>query len=337
MHSKHQPELTSAEKGNLWTSYQNDSMAICGIHYFLQNIVDEDIRAVLEYALDISRQHVKKVKKIFSQENYPIPQGFTEHDVNLNAPRLFSDKLYLLYILNMGKFGLSSYSLALSLSSRNDVINYYSTCLEETTKLHNWSKKVAIQKGVYNFPPKMPKPDHIDFVKKQSFLSGWFGDRRPLLGVEIGNLVFNAKRNSLGQALITGFSQVAESSEVRNYLERGREIAGKHLEVFSSMLNKNHLSATENLTAEVSDSSTPPFSDKLMMYHITALIASAMGQYGVSAAASPRHDISVTYARLVAEISHYSEDGANLMIENGWVEQPPQAADRQDLAKKNQP
>ncbi|GAB4074490.1 hypothetical protein GCM10028778_19930 [Barrientosiimonas marina] len=332
---EHQPELTASEISNLWTSYQNDSMEICGIKYFLANIEDTDIRSVLEYALAISEQHVQRVTAIFQSENYPVPVGFTEHDVNLNAPRLFSDRLYLDYILNMGKFGLSSYSLALSLSSRDDIIEYYSNCLSETTKLHNWAKDISKQKGVYVRAPQIPTPEQVDFVKDQRFLSGGlFGEPRPLLGVEIGSLVYNAKRNSLGQALITGFSQVAKDSSVRQYFERGREISGKHVEIFNSLLHKNDLSGVNALTDEVTDSTVAPFSDKLMMYHVSALIASGIGQYGISMSTSPRRDLGVDYARLMAEIAKYANDGAKMMIQNGWMEQPPEAADRQKLAKR---
>lgn len=334
METEHNVELTSSELSNLWASYQNDTMAICGIKYYLTNIADAEIRSVLEYALEISQRHVQQVTQILKNENYPVPQGFTEHDVNLNAPRLFSDQLYLNYILNMGKFGLTSYSLALSLSERTDMIEYYSECLAQTTELHNRAKELAKEKGILIRAPHIPKPEQIDFVKKQSFLAGWFGDRRPLLGVEIANLVYNAKRNALGQGIITGFSQVAKNKEVRNYFERGREISGKHLEVFSSKLYEDYLSrGTLNLTSEVTDSTVSPFSDKLMMYHVAALIASGIGQYGVAMAASPRHDLSVTYARLSTEIAHYADDGANIMINNGWMEQPPRAADRKKLAK----
>ncbi|GAB4072701.1 hypothetical protein GCM10028778_04460 [Barrientosiimonas marina] len=332
---EHQPKLTASEISNLWTSYQNDSMAICGIKYFLANIEDPDIRSVLEYALAISEQHVQRVKAIFQSENYPIPVGFTEHDVNLNAPRLFSDILYLNYILNMGKFGLSSYSLALSLSSRDDIMAYYEDCLSETVKLHNWAKSVAKQKGIYVRAPHIPVPEQVDFVQNQSFLSGGlFGDPRPLLGVEIGSLVYNSERNTLGQALITGFSQVAKHSDVRQYLERGREISGKHFEIFNSLLHKNYLSGASPLTSEVTDSTVSPFSDKLMMFHVSALVASGIGQYGISMSTSPRRDLGVNYARLMAEIAKFSNDGAKILIDHGWMEQPPEAADRQELAKK---
>jgi spore coat protein CotF len=335
MKTKHnEVALTSSELANLWVSYLNDTMAICGIKYFLANIQDEQIRSVLEYALKISQRHVQKVTKIFNEEDYPIPQGFTEKDVNLDAPRLFSDRMYLFYILNMGKFGLTSYALAISFAARTDIVQFYSTCMDETQELHNRAKELTKEKGFYTRPPQIPKPEQIDFVKKQSFLAGWFGDRRPLLGIEIANLVYNAKRNALGQALITGFSQVAKSKEVRRYFERGREIAGKHFEIFTSLLQEDYSSAgVLNLTSDVTDSKIAPFSDKLMMYHIAALIASGIGQYGVAMASSPRHDLGVHYGRLTTEIGHYADDGANIMINNGWMEQPPVAADRKVLAK----
>jgi nitrogen fixation protein len=36
----------------------------------------------------------------------------------------------------------------------------------------------------------------------------------------------------------------------------------------------------------------------------------------------------------MAEILQYAEDGANIMIDNGWREQPPQAPDRDQLANQ---
>lgn len=326
--------LTSVEISDLWTAYQADTMVICGIKYYLTHIKNEAIRDVLEYALKLSEEHVQKLTDLFKKEQYPIPQGFTEQDVNLNAPRLFTDKLYLLYILNMAKYGLATYSLALSYSERSDVMQYFTSCLNETEKLHNWAKEVAKEKGILVHAPHIPKPEQIDFVNDHRFLSGYIGEQRPLLGVEIGSLVYNAKRNALGQAVITGFSQVAQDKKVRKYFEQGRDISGKHLKIFSSLLNQDYLSeGTTNLTSEVTDSTIAPFSDKLMMFHVAALIASGIGQYGLSISTSPRHDLGVKYSRLMAEIAKYSNEGAKLMIDNSWMEYPPEAPDRKNLAK----
>ncbi|WLR57170.1 DUF3231 family protein [Mesobacillus subterraneus] len=54
----------------------------------------------------------------------------------------------------------------------------------------------------------------------------------------------------------------------------------------------------------------------------------------MSVAASQRKDLAAIYARLNTEILIYAEDGANIMIDEGWLEQPPLSADRNDLAKK---
>lgn len=327
-------KLTSAEISSLWTSYQADTMEICVIKYFLVNISDNQIRLILEDALSMTKEHTEKITQFFITENYPVPQGFIDKDVNLTAPRLFSDKLYLEYMLNMCYYGLASYGLASSLAARKDVIDYYTECLDEVQNLHIKVKELAKEKGIFIRAPHISIPEQIDFVDKQSFLAGWFGERRPLLGVEISGLVFNTKRNALGQAIITGFSQVAKSKEVRHYFERGREISGKHLAIFTSILEESYLSNAALLsTPEVTDSTTAPFSDKLMMFLITTLIATGMGQYGLSMSTSPRHDLGVKYSRLIAEIARFSNDGAKIMIDNAWMEQPPIAADRKELAE----
>lgn len=41
------------------------------------------------------------------------------------------------------------------------------------------------------------------------------------------------------------------------------------------------------------------------------------------------------YARLTMEIGNYSMDGAKLLIKNGWLEEPPMNADRDELAKED--
>jgi hypothetical protein len=155
-----------------------------------------------------------------------------------------------------------------------------------------------------------------------------------LLSLEVTHLFDNTQRNALGLATLMGFSQVTNSQKVGQFMVRGKEIASKHVEIFGSILRENDLSVPMTSDFDVTDSTVSPFSDKLMMFHTTALIAIGMAYYGTSMSTSVRRDISVQYSRLIQEIGKYSEDGANLMIENGWMEQPPQAADRDALANK---
>lgn len=49
--------------------------------------------------------------------------------------------------------------------------------------------------------------------------------------------------------------------------------------------------------------------------------------------ASQRRDIGEKYASFIPEISTYAVDGAKIMINNGWLEKPPQSPDRENLIK----
>ncbi len=322
--------LTSAEISQLWTNYQVDSLSIIGLKHFLLHVEDHEIREILDFALDISKDHIHKLHNIFQRENYPIPRGFTDQDLNENAPRLFSDTLYLHYMLLMSDYSLSTYGLALATSARVDIVDYFTACLKQAKQLHLRIKQAMLSKGLLERFPILPIPEKIDFVKKQNYLAGWFGNRRPLTGVEISNIFYNMKRHSLGKALTLGFIQVTTSKEVKKYLERGLQLSTKHYDVFQSILKEDYLPSPSALDDEITSSTDSPFSDKLIMFHQGLLVGAGVSQYGVSVAISPRHDVGAHYSRLMAELLHYSEDGLNIMINNGWLEQLPMAGDRKN-------
>jgi hypothetical protein len=81
--------LTSTEIAALWTQYMNETMSICFSKYALETIEDPDIKKIYETALHLSERHVLTIKDFFTKEQFPIPYGFTEQDVNVKAPRLF--------------------------------------------------------------------------------------------------------------------------------------------------------------------------------------------------------------------------------------------------------
>ncbi|MDQ0159857.1 DUF3231 family protein [Alkalibacillus salilacus] len=327
--------LTASEITNLWTAYMNDSGAICQLKYFEEKCEDTDIKPIIQHAIALSQSHLDKITEIFNGDNYPVPYGFKiEEDVDLTAGRLFSDVFVLYYLEHLGILGLNTYSMSLPYSPREDVHTFFSECLAESDQLLKQAKDVLLEKGVYNKGSYLSTPDEVDFVKKQNFLSGYFGDKRPLTGPEITNLNGNYQRNALGTAMLIGFSQVANKKEVREFCVRGKEIAQKHCDIFSSILSESDVNVPSSFETEVTDATTYVFSDKLMMYYTTTLIAVGVAYYGASMSMSPRRDLVVQYDRLLHEILLYAEDGAELMIKHGWLEEPPRALDRDELAKK---
>ncbi|MGY0694489.1 DUF3231 family protein [Virgibacillus sp. FSP13] len=326
-------KLTSAEISQLWTSYQNDSGSICMLKHFLQVVEDSEIRPIIEHALRLSQRHIQKLTTIFTKENYPLPKGFSEsQDLNIDSSRLFTDNYMLQFIKQSAQISLSGYGVAKSLAVRSDVDEFYAQCLAEVNRLDTMTKNVLLSKGLYVRSPYIPYPNKVDFVKKQSFLTGWFGERRPLLSLEITNLFSNFQRNALGVATLTAFSQVAKSKKVAQFFIRGKEIATKQNEIFGSILREDDLPVPMGSDTYVTESKVAPLSDRLMMFTVTGLIALGIGYYGTSISTSLRRDLTTHYDRFIHEILKYSEDGANILIDNGWMEEPLQASDRDELS-----
>lgn len=332
--TSHNPGLTSAEIANLWSQYMNDSLAACMIRYFLEKVEDKDIRSVLEFALELSNTQIEKIKGFLNKEKYPIPIGFTDKDVNLNAPRLFSDMYMLFYMYLMSMHGLTGYAGAVGTSIRADQRSYFIQCNTDAMKLYDMVMHVMVEKGIINRPPNINAPNQVDFVTKQSFLTGWFGERRPLNAIEVSGIYFNMQKTIGKIVLEIGFSQVAQSKEVQDYIKRGEKICDRQYETMSDILFESNIPAPRKWDTEVSSSTIAPFSDKLMLFHIVTLVATASGYYGAAFALSQRRDLGVKYELLILDITKYAEDGANLLIKNGWMEQPPTFDDRDQLASQ---
>lgn len=115
---------------------------------------------------------------------------------------------------------------------------------------------------------------------------------------------------------------------------RGKELSKKQVQIFSDTLLEHEVSAPMEWDMDVSDSTVPPFSDKLLMFHVGVLGASGLSNLATASAASFRKDIAANYVRLSTEVGEYTLDGAELMIQNGWLESPPQTLDRKHLNKE---
>ena len=334
METQHNVNLSSVEIANLWTAYMNNSMSVCVLTYFAANTNDTEIKSLVEFALECSQKNCQEVRAIFEEENYPVPFGFTQHDVNLKAPKLWTDILHINYLDQMSKAGFLAFGFCASLAARLDVREYFNRCLIRITEINNRTKNLLLEKGLFLRPPTIAAPKQVDFVQKQGFLTGWFGERKPLLAMEIMHLYHNIQTNAIGKAIIMGFAQVASSKDVRDFMLRGKEIAVKHIEIFSSLLRDEDIPVPTSWDSDVLDSTLSPFSEKLMLFHVAFLSAAGIGNYGSAISISTRRDIITHYSRLVAEVGLYTEDGANLMINHGWLEEPPQAIKRAELINK---
>ncbi|GAA0463827.1 DUF3231 family protein [Alkalibacillus silvisoli] len=334
---EHQPNLTSSELTGVWTGYMNDSLTVCVLKHFLQHIEDEDMRSSVQYSHDIAEQHLKNLSDLFNKEGLPLPTGFKiEDDVNLNAPRLYTDSFMLSYVNQMARVGMVSYSGFVSMSAREDIRNYFINGLKEASILYDRSTQTMLEKGILTRAPYINYPKSTDFVDHKSYLSGLnpFSEKRPLNTVEISHLFLNIQTNTIGSKLATSLAQTSPREKVQKWVLRGKEISQKHIELFTKALLNESITPANSPDLGVTDSTTPPFSDKLALFHMSLMSSAGIGNYAAAAGASQRSDLALNYERFSAEVARYALDGAQIMIDNNWLEEPPGTINKETLAKK---
>ena len=326
-------QLSAPEIANLWTQYLRETMASCITKFALRHIQDQDIRSIYEHSLGTSENHINQITEIFRQFKFPIPLGFTDKDVNYEAPALFSDPLWLEYLHDMVTHGLSGFSIAFSTSIKKDIRKFYYQCNIEAMDLYDRSLELLMAKGLYTRPPVISIPEKVEFVNDTNYVKGWLGDRRPLNSIEINHTYFNLRKSILGKAVLLGFSQVESHKEVKQYMLKAIYTVQKHISIFSTILHQDDLPSPTMWDTEVTSSTISPFSDKLMMYQTGFIFNMGMAYYGVALASSLRRDLAAQCEQAVIRDIKNQDTWMEIMIRNGWFEQPPQAIDRKSLSK----
>src|SRR5699024_5338928 len=136
---------------------------------------------------------------------------------------------------------------------------------------------------------------------------------------------------NVGLQIVSGFAQSAKLEETRKFISYGVEssiriiqyIRETHIEVIIQVLSSSQLHATHLAIKR--------FSDRLMMYRTSICCDSAMGGNSLWTAFSRRYDLAAKMMTFAKDIYEYANEGAKLMIKNGWMEEPPQMEERGNL------
>jgi hypothetical protein len=327
---KHSIRLSSAEIGGLWATFIQDSMTICLVKYFLYHNQDEEIKPLLEIALMNAENHIKTISSIFLNEGIPLPDPFTEEDINYSAPPLFYDMFGLSFLYMKNRLEMINTSFLTANVAREDVLDFYVTTVNEATQLYKSSTQLMLSKGTYDRPPMIPYPKEVEYIEKLSYLSGMI-KKRPLNSIDITEIFFNTERNYFSILLCTALLQVVDDKEIKEFIKEGKEISEKQIRVFNEILVKEQLLGNISTTMEVTDSTILPFSNKLIVSLFHSLNAIDITLLGHALSVSMRTDLVANYQKFITEILIYAGKGYNLMVERGWLQQPPMAPNRKEL------
>lgn len=303
-------------------------MAICVYKYFLNIVENKEIKPILEFALKLSEDHITKITEFLEGANFQVPLGFTEDDVNVNAPRLFTDQFLLFYSYIMTIHGLTAYSLAITNCERQDIQNYFFECTGTSKELFQKVVKSAKKQPKFTSVPSIPSPHGVKFIETPGFISNLIGDKRPLNSSEISTLFFNSTKTGFIKSLSLAFSQVAVREDVRNFMLKNVKLAGEDAESFDNILQGENLPTPEKWDAEISFSTISPFSDKLMMFHAGFLVNAAITYYGASLGSSFRSDIIANYFKVFTHASEAGLFSYKILVKHKWLEKQPEYTDR---------
>ncbi|MBW7453964.1 DUF3231 family protein [Paenibacillus sepulcri] len=333
MRTKQKVGLTASEIAALWSAYISCSMAICLSQYFSKYLEDKEARSLLEESLKRYQAHLKNITHIFTEEKFPVPRGYNDDDVDLSAPSLFFGLFPLSYVYSVSRMDLISYSAYTTSAAREDVRALFSDWMQFSLEMFNKATDLMLSKGIYDRPAFIPYPEHVSFMNdKPGMLTEWFKPKRPLNVLEISDIFFNLERNNYAVILLTGFSQIIRDDQIKQYLLRGKKLANKHIEFLNEILIQDDLLGNNMVNTDVTTSTVSPFSERLILGIITLTNSAAVSFLGRSLSTATRTDLTVEYSKLLLEVLKYGKDGMDLLIERGWMEEPPHAPDRKKLA-----
>lgn len=320
---------TAGEISNIWRYIIGNQSHLCLLEHWITHAEDEDLRIILQRSKDLAQQIVKDGLELYKRAGFPPPIGFTiNKDVIPDAPRLMSDKLVLFILQILSEYGVYGYGLTIGKTETPEVLAFIKKCLVNSTELYQHITEAIYKKGHQHQPAYIAPPKQAELVQEQSFLAGWWGEQRPVSAIEIDSLFYSLRGVMLAKIMLMAFSQIAKDPTVQKYCKRGKEIAAKRVEKLQTLNASENLPFLASYESEITDSSTSPFSDQLIMFEALSLVEIAISRYGNALSIVARRDLSAMFASYIVETGTFLDDGLSLMIEKKWFEQPPMASER---------
>ncbi|WP_394239518.1 DUF3231 family protein [Niallia oryzisoli] len=327
-------KLTSSEIGTLWGEYVNGTATDIVNKYMFSIIEDEAIKAIFEDAIKTFEKQKIQIVTFIENEGFPVPIGFTDSDLFKDKPRLFTDIFCLNYLHIMTLHGLLGHSTALAVSVRKDLRDFYDSCDNDAKRMYHQTIELLLEKGSFQRDPLFYPAKNPEYISGRDFTDGFFGKGRTLSATEIISISFNLKKSIMTKTLSIAFSQVAQTKEVRKFLTDSEKTSDGQIKALSKIMQDDNLPVPKSWETEVTTSTDSPFSDKLMLYHIGFLFQAAQNYHGAGLASSMRTDLIAIYEGTILKNLMVTKKWYNLMVQNKWLEQPPLAPNRKEIAKE---
>jgi hypothetical protein len=327
--------LSSSELGTLWMTYQLKTMKQRMLEYFIEQADDDQAKEMMQETHKKMITYLENIKTILKNEGSIIPYGYTENDVNPGVPKLYDNMFDIMFLRLIEEISMGLHALHLSMAYRKDIVILYKELTAFSQSVYEECVDYLQEKSVLPHPPAVSMPKSVEFVNGTNYMSGFnlFSEKRALNTIEVAHLYHAIETNITGMQLITGFAQVANEPKVKNFFIKGKELAKKIVTDYTQLFLQSDIQPPSTWGANATDSKVAPFSDKLMMYCTGLLCSFGLGSNALGTAFSLRTDLPVKLVGTAKDILTYGHEGGKIMAENGWLEEPPQMQDRNQLTK----
>jgi hypothetical protein len=327
--------ITSSELGVLWLTYQEKTMILRILEYLIEKADDEKAKDIMTNLYGEIDNYVGIITETLQNEGAVIPVGFTAQDVNKEVPKLYDNGFDIMFVRLLKEISMGLHSLNITMCYREDIVLIFKELTTITQKYYNLCTQYLLEKGLLVKSPHVSMPKSVEFVKDKNYLGGLsinpFSEKRSLNTVEVAQLHHSIESNVSGLQMITGFAQCANEAEVKNYFNDGAELAKSIVKELSETLLQGGTQTPQTAGGNATRSTLAPFSDKLMMYCTSLFCSFSMGSGSLGTAFSLRNDLPVKMTIFMKDIFEYAHKGAKIMIKNGWMEEPPQMEERNQM------
>lgn len=324
MSAKH--AICSSEIGILWMTYQQKTMIISMLDYFINKSEDHEAKDIMQDLVKDMKPYVEKIKDIFQKEGVPVPIGFSEKDVNKDVPNLFENGFDIMFLRLVKEISMGMHTLNLTMAYREDIIQLFRELTIKTQSYYDRCTSYLLKKGLLTRAPFVSVTNSVEFVTNKDYLGGInpLKEKRPLTTVEIAHIYHAIESNRVGMKMIFGFAQCAKEVEVSKYFTKGGELAKEMIFELGSIMEQSDIPVPAPAGGNYTTSKVPPFSDKIMMYCISLFCSFSLGGNSLGTAFSLRNDIPAKLSIFMKDIFEYAHEGAKIMIRHGYMEEPPQ-------------
>ncbi|MFC0469005.1 DUF3231 family protein [Halalkalibacter kiskunsagensis] len=332
------PAITSSELGTLWLTYQQKTMILRMLEYFIEKADDEKAKGIMTNLYEEIDLCVSKITETLQNEGAAIPVGYTSQDVNKDVPKLYDNGFDIMFVRLLKEISMALHSLNITMAYREDIVMIFTELTAITQKYYNLCTQYLLEKGMIPRSPYVSMPQSVEFIKDTNYLGGLainpFSEKRTLNTVEVAHLHHTNETNIVGMQMITGFAQCANKREVKSFFNEGAELAKSIVKELSETLLQSGVPTPEPSGGHATRSTVAPFSDKLMMYCTSLFCSFALGGSSLGTAFSLRNDLPAKMFIFMKDTFEYAHKGAKIMIKNGWMEEPPQMEERKQIINK---